>query len=75
MTVQDEARDVLRRKSAAEDELRAVRREIAQAVAARDGHIDKAAADVFARRLKDAQEKVREATKALAALNAEDACP
>ena len=68
MTVQDEARDLLRRQRAAEDDLAAVRREIDEAVAARDGHIDVEAAEAFRRRLEAAQERVREVALALRAL-------
>lgn len=70
MTVQDEARDLLRRQRAAEDELAAVRREIGEAVAVRGGHIDVEAAEEFRRRLESAQERVRSVKKALADLSA-----
>jgi len=69
MTVEDEARELLRRKSAAEDEMKAIRREIALAVRARGNHIDVPTAKILGERLKAAQEKVREAKKAIADLS------
>jgi hypothetical protein len=74
MTVQDEARDLLRRQRAAEDDLAAVRREIADAVADRCRRIDRETAEALARRLRDARERKRVAEIALQAINDEAAC-
>lgn len=70
MTLQDEARDLLRQQRAAEDELTAVRREIEEVVNDRGGHVDVAVAEDYSRRLKAAQERVREVKQALADLKA-----
>jgi hypothetical protein len=71
VTAQDEARDLLRQQRAAEDELTAVRREIEEVVSDRGGHVDVAVAEDYSRRLKAAQEKVRDVKRALAAVNKE----
>ena len=69
MTVADEARELLRRQRAADDDLTALRREIDEAVAGRGGHIDAAAAEDYRRRLEAAQERKRDCDRAIRALN------